>query len=276
MSKNDLKILKSGLQGPILKIEDPRDYNTLDILKSYFREILVLAKKYTRPTVEYEDLVVEGLIGLLDAIDRWDPQKSGGPRSFHQLAIVRIKSQMFEYSLANDTKYSIPNHMARAMALINQLRNCIHSYEYQGSSQEVLLNFDAPDFDENVPKEISAKVRSLKERIQSLGKNPKRSYEEIVAHVLEIEQSLESYDGNHEYEISPEEVTAQKEFLDKFLEGLNTDAKDVMGLLLQGYTLEQVGEKKGFTRERARQIKEQTMRFFEKTRMYRDARDPSG
>lgn len=273
MSKHDLQILKKGLQGRILKVEDPRDYDALDILKSYFREILVLARKYTRPTVEYEDLVVEGIIGLLDAIGRWDPEKSGGPRSFHQLAIVRIKSQMFEYSLANDTKYSIPNHMARAMALINQIRNCINSYEYQGDSEEVLRNLEAPHFDENVPKEISAKVRSLKERIQSLGKSPERSYEEVIEHVLKIEQNLESYEGDVEYEVSPEEIAAQREFLDKFLGGLNKDARDVVGLLLQGYTLDQVGQEKGFTRERARQIKEQTLQFFERTRMYRDTRD---
>ena len=129
MSTNhELKVLKTGLKGPILKVEDPRKHDVLDILKSYFREILMLARKYSRPTVDYEDLVVEGLIGLMDAIQRWDPEKSAGAKSFHQLAIVRIKSQMFEFFLANNTMYTIPNYMPRAITLVSQIRNLVNSY----------------------------------------------------------------------------------------------------------------------------------------------------
>ena len=36
-------------------------------------------------------------------------------------------------------------------------------------------------------------------------------------------------------------------------------------------TLEEVGEKKGFTRERARQIQDGVLKFFLKTRMFKDA-----
>ena len=43
-NRKELKILKDGLKGPILRIEDPRKHDLLDILKSYFREILMLAR----------------------------------------------------------------------------------------------------------------------------------------------------------------------------------------------------------------------------------------
>jgi len=273
-SKHELKILKDGLKGPILKVEDPRKYETLDILKSYFREILMLARKYTRPTVDYEDLVVEGLIGLLDAIQRWDPEKSTGAKSFHQLAIIRIKSQMFEFFLSNNTMYTIPNYMARAIALVSQIRNLVGGYEYQGNSEEALLNFEAPEFDALAPTEFAEQVTRLKERVRNLAENSDKTYEQMILNVLKVERDIESFERETEFEVSPEDVTAQREFLEKFLDGLNPDARDVIALLLQGNTLEQVGEKKGFTRERARQIKEETLRFFEKTRMAKEATNP--
>jgi RNA polymerase sigma factor (sigma-70 family) len=270
-NRKELKVLKEGLRGPILRVEDPREHDLLDILKSYFREILMLARKYTRPTVDYEDLVVEGLIGLMDAVQRWDPEKSTGPKSFHQLAIIRIKSQMFEFFLANNTIYTIPNYMARAMALVDQIRNLVDSYEYQGDAQEALLNFEARGFEKGVPKEFAEQVRRLKERIQNLAQNSKRTYEEMVQGVLKVEQDIESFEREGELEISPEEASAQREFLDKLLGGLNPAARHVIALRLEGCTLEEVGSKMGFTRERARQIQDDALRFFLKTRMFKDA-----
>ena len=61
------------------------------------------------------------------------------------------------------------------------------------------------------------------------------------------------------------------QFIGHILDGLNPDARDVIALRLEGLTLEQVGEKKGFTRERARQIQDDTLKFFLKTRMFKDA-----
>lgn len=272
-SRNELKILKEGLKGPILKIEDPREHDLLSILKSYFREILVLAKKYRRPTVEYEDLVVEGLIGLMDAVVRWDPEKSTGAKSFHQLAIIRIKSQMFEFFLDNNTMYTVPNYMARAMSLVEQARNLIRSHEHQRNREELLLNFETEKLGGDAPKAFEQQLRSLKERIRNLAQSSGRSYEAMVQSVLKVEEDIEDFERREEYEGTPEEVAAQREFLGKFLEGLNPDARDVIASLLQGKTLEEAGVEQGFTRERARQIKEGALSYFTKTRMYKDAKN---
>lgn len=271
MSK-ELKILKDSLKGPIQRIVDPVEHTTEEILSSYFREILFLARKYTRPTVEYEDLVVEGLLGLLDAMKRWDPVKAkGNPKAFHNLAIVRIKSNMFEYFLANNSIYHIPNYMARALTLVDQIRNQLSSREYNGDPDEDLRNYEAPNFDAEAPKGVSRRVRDLKDKIRTLAKNSERSYEEMIENVLKVERNIESHENEEKTEVTPEQEAAQKDFLGKFLKNLNPDARDVVSLLLEGKTLEEVGAEMGFTRERARQIKEETLSFFQKTRMYKDA-----
>jgi RNA polymerase sigma factor (sigma-70 family) len=271
MSK-ELKILKDNLKGPILRITDPTKHSTDEIMASYFREILFLARKYTRASVEYEDLVVEGLMGLLDAIRRWDPAKAGeNPKAFHNLAIVRIKSNMFEYFLANNNLYTVPNYMARALTLVEQLRNLINSREYEGNPDDDLRNYDAPNFEAAAPKELAEHVRVLKEKIRTLARNSEKSYEEMIANVLQVEQNIEGYENEEMTEVTPEQEAAQRDFLGKFLGNLNPDARSVMAKLLEGKTLEEVGQEMGFTRERARQIKEETIGFFQKTRMFKDA-----
>lgn len=275
MSSGDMSYLKERLKGPILKVVDPREHSTEDILKSYFREILVIARKYTRPSVEFEDLVIEGLIGLLDAIKRWDPEKAGSnPRSFHNLAIVRIKSNMFDYFLANNTLYTVPNYMGRAMALIDQIRNLVAGYEYPGDVQEVLMNFEHPGFEKHAPADYVSKVRYLKEKLRNLADGFQRSYEEMVQNVLKIQENIESFEqGEEEFMPSPEEITGQREYLDKILGVLKPNAREVILSLLEGETLEKAGERQGFTRERARQIQKETLDYLQKTRMYKDAID---
>ncbi|MCI0527461.1 MAG: sigma-70 family RNA polymerase sigma factor [Nitrospira sp.] len=273
MSTRELSYLKDHLKGPILRIKDPSEHSVEDILKSYFREILVIARKYTRPTVEFEDLVVEGLMGLLDAIRRWDSEKSkGNEKAFHNLAIVRIKSNMFEYFLSNNTMYYIPSYMGRAMSLVEQIRNLVNAFEYPGDSNQALLNFNDEAFEEHVPADHSRKVRSLKEKVRNLAQGFDRTYEQMILAVLKVERDIESFEQvEGEPEFNPEELVAQREYLEKILMVLKPDARDVLISLMEGETLEQAGEKKGFTRERARQIREETLDFLKKTPYYKDA-----
>lgn len=272
--KGDLAFLKERLRGPIIhEIIDPKDHDTDDILKSYFLEILFLARKFARPTVEFEDLVVEGLMGLLDAIERFDIDKAkGNKRAFHNLAVVRIKSYMFEFFLANNSQYTIPNYMARAMNLVEQLRNVLYRQDFFADTEQVLRNLEVPEFEEKAPADLAKRVNVIKGKLASLASNSDKTYEAMIETVLGVEQDIESCEAGEEgFEVSPEEITEQREFLDKFLGGLQPTARDVMTKLLEGKTLEEVGKEIGVTRERARQIKEETLGFFHRTRMYQDA-----
>lgn len=273
MALAELSYLKKNLAGPILRVTNPREHTTQAILQSYFREILVMARGYTRPTVEFEDLVVEGLMGLLDAIERWDPEKAGGnPSNFHNLAIVRIKSNMFEYLLANATPYTTPNYMARAMLLLDQIRNLVNEYNALPGAENAVLNFSCPEFEDQLPKDSAARLKNLKVKLQNLAESSNKSYEGMVGSVQQVEEDIRSYETQEEaYEESPEEVLARKEFLDKVLSGLEEEARNVLTGLMEGKTLEEVGKEQGFTRERARQIKEGTLNFLQKTRMFKDA-----
>lgn len=276
-NQGDLAFLKERLKGPILEeIIDPKDFSREDILKSYFQLILFLAARYTRPTVDYEDLVVEGIMGLLDAINRFDIDKANNnPRAFHNLAIVRIKSYMFEYFLSNSTSCSVPNYLARGMNLLEQVRNIVRSQEFVGDYEQAILNFEAPEFEAAVPNEVREKLVRVKEKLRNLATNCDRTYEEMVETVSKVEYDISNMGSEEEEvcEISPEDIAGNQEFLDKFLANLNPSARDVIMKLLEGKTLEETGREMGVTRERARQIKEATLKHLHATPMYRESTD---
>lgn len=270
----EVPLLKKELIGEIHSIDDPRNYTSEQILQSYFREILIIARKYVRPSVDFEDLVVEGLIGLLDAIGRWDPEKSTGPHSFRQLAIVRIKNHMFEYFLTNRTPYTIPIYMSRAMNLVEQIASSIRSHEYPGNPEEDLRSRRTSEaFVNRVPKELGERVESLKIRLENLARNTGRTYEQMVIQVLKIKEDLENYDdAEGEIDISPEEVATQKQWLETFLQSMKSDVRKILELRIhRGLSLEEIGEIRGITRERVRQIIEEAVGHFQKTRVYREA-----
>lgn len=274
-NRGDVSYLKERLQGPILEeIIDPKDFDVDDIMKSYFREILFLAGRYTRPTVDYEDLVVEGLMGLLDAIKRFDINKAkGNPRAFHNLAVVRIKSYMFEFFLDNNTQYSIPNYMSRAINLVEQIRNVVRSQEYTGDSNEALMNMECEEFEKSIPEASAKKLRNVKAKLQRLASNSDKTYETMIISVLKVEQDIANYENEAENGLSdsPEDIAGEREFMEKFLNNLNPNARGVIEKILEGKTLEESGKEMGFTRERARQIKEDTIKYFKRTPMYKES-----
>lgn len=268
-----LSLLKKELSGPVIPGVNPKEHSIDDILKSYFLEIVWLAGRYARPNVEVEDLVVEGLIGLLDACERFDPERNKADNAFHNLAIVRIKSQMYEYYLRNHHQYHIPNYMARLISLIEQIRGVINNYELQGDLNAELLRPDCSEaLMKVVPQDGQKRIVYLKERIRKIAENSKSDYEEMVSKVLKMEADMESAAAEEEGTApSPEEIIADKDFLEKFFSFLTPKAKAVLLERLKGETLRAVGEEQEFTRERARQLQQDALESFKKTRMFKEA-----
>lgn len=279
MSKKagELSFLKVRLEGPILKeIINPEDHSVDDIMKSYFKEILFLAGRYARPTVDYEDLVGEGIMGLLDAIERFDINKANdNPRAFHNLAIVRIKSYMFEFFLANNTQYKIPTYMSRAMNLVEQIRNIVRFEDYNGDTVAAIMRFDCPEFENAIAPARRKKLVGVKERLRNLALNSDKTYEAMVLAVIKVEQDIKSYESEEgaASHTSPEELACGREYMSKLLGNLNPRARDVITLLLEGRTLEEVGKEIDVSRERVRQIRDATIKHLVGTPMYQEAQD---
>ena len=271
--RGDFKFLRENLSGPILQIEDPAEFSTEDILASYLRYIIVLAKRYSRPNVEQEDLVNEGIIGLIDAIKRFDKIKAkGNPKAFRNLAIVRIKSFMHEFFLNNSRNYKFPSYMARAVNLVGQMRALVENTTFDGDVEAVLLDFEPNGLEGCLPKDTVEKMRKVEERIITMAEGLDKSYKDLVSRVLEVERNIEDFESSQEdVDESVEEAIGNKEFLEKVLSNLNPVARTVLTDRLHGDTLDDVGEKLELTRERIRQIEAETLNYIRRTRIGQEA-----
>ncbi len=275
MKNDSLRYLKDRLAPDVIKVVDPANHDVEEIVGSYFLLIVWLARRYVRPMVELEDVVDEGVIGLLDAIKRFDPERATAKNAFHNLAIVRIKGYMFEYLLQNSSTYHIPTYMARAMSLVDRARNILSSHAYDGDPEIDLLTLAAPLEDAHFPQDAAGELQGVKGTLNKLANNSGKTYEEMVKGVLRVQYNIGTFEngGSGEGEEVSEVEIASREYLDKFLNGLSPVARNVMHLRLEGNTLEDTGKVLGFTRERARQVEAATLIFFQKTRMFKEASD---
>ena len=265
--------LDSNLVGPILRVEDPRNYSTDDIIKSYYREIVLIAGKFTRHNIAREDLVQEGIIGLLDAIKRWDPEKAkGNPRNFHNLAIIRIKSAMYTFFLANGGRYRFPSYMARGLIYLKQIRRLIEETHFQGDVEEVLGVLTCPDFEAWASPEAVRRVSRAKQRLSDLARSVNNDYETLVQRILETENNIQGFERESAEAIhDPEEQAANKEFVETLLQTLNPETREIISMSLEGMTLEEIGEIQGKTRQRIQQIRQKFLDILRQTRMFKGA-----
>jgi RNA polymerase sigma factor (sigma-70 family) len=220
--------------------------------------------------------VGEGIIGLLDAIERFDINKANNnPRAFHNLAIVRIKSYMFQFFLANNTQYKIPTYMSRAMNLVDQIRNIVKFEDYTGDTVAAITHFDCPEFENFVAPSRRKKLMGVKGRLRNLALNSDKTYEDMVRAVIKVEQDMKDYESEEgtTSHTSPEELAGEREYMRKLLGNLNPRAKDVVTLLLGGRTLEEVGKEMNLTRERVRQIRDLTIQHLKGTPMYQEVQN---
>jgi RNA polymerase primary sigma factor len=201
-----------------------------------------IAKKYTRLGLSFSDLVEEGNLGLMKAVDRYDYKK--GYR-FSTYASWWIKQSIIR-AIANQGKtIRIPVYMVE---IVNRLRK---------ATEKLTQKLDRLPTDFELAKAMKISIKKAR-LIKLITQNPSSLNEPIgidgrgqLMNILEDEES-----------VSPlAEVTTMvdNERIKNLLERLNDREAEIMKLRfgLDGYnvhTLEEVGKKFNITRERVRQI----------------------
>lgn len=119
----------------------------------YNRLVRICARPYFLAGGDSEDLIQEGMVGLLAAIREYDPEKAA---SFRTYAEVCIKNRLFSVIKAAARDKHIP------------LNNSV-SFEtplFGGNGD--LVAFSAPDGPETDPEEILLSRESFRERLEAL------------------------------------------------------------------------------------------------------------
>ncbi len=219
------------------------------IVKANLRFVVNVAKKYQNHGIEIADLISEGNIGLLTAIDHFDVTKG---YHFISYAVWWIRQSILKAICERSRAIRLPLNRANELVQIEKARKTVGAHKTE--SQEIAEIAQALGMTDQHVREMIAISREMV------------SLDAPVTSAEGASATLGDFVEDENYK-QPEEATiteAMKDDIDSVLETLKPNEAKVLRLrygLSDGkpMSLKEVGEACSLTKERIRQIEKRAL-----------------
>jgi len=221
-----------------------------ELIKANLRLIIAIARKYSPKGMFLNDLIQEGNLGLLKAVEKFDYRKGF---KFSTYATWWIRQAITRYLAENTRTIRVPMHIIETIYKISRI---ISTKYYQGYGREPTL--------EELSKEIGCSVEKLNYIFR------------IIKHPVSLETTVGGEEDDtalkefikDDNTVKPEEAFCYSDLSKKIrelLKILTPKEEKIIRMRFgigekENYTLEEVGKNFGVTKERIRQIENIALR----------------
>ncbi len=271
-------------------------------VRSNLALVINIAKKYYSRRgralrISLAELVQEGIIGLLKALERFDISKK---TKFSTYATWWIKQHISKYIQDNVRIGTLPSSIQDILSKYSKVRSKLTAKLGREPTIDEMIDEMYPNLLQQVIDELSQqrgiKLSENDTEVQYEYKRRRKELRDKISHLLSLINLKEISIDDKKYEdsssttedfipdegVTPEEITEKKQAKERLLKALSEvlDEKE-RRIIIERYgllngrpkTLEELSVLMGISRERVRQIEERAIRKLKASKIVRNLRD---